>query len=154
MLTTRLATTADSALITAHRFAMFEEMGKSDPTALGEMRRNFLPWVERMLESEKYLGWIAMDGDKPVASGGYFVLDWPPHPFDPAAEHRGYLLNFWVDPAYRGQGLARMLVREGLSESKRRGLRVTALHASDAGRRVYEKMGFNSTSEMFFIDAS
>jgi ribosomal protein S18 acetylase RimI-like enzyme len=152
MLATRGATLQDAALIAAHRHAMFAEMGKSDPAALEEMRRNFVPWVERMIETEKYVGWIVVDEEKPVASGGFFELDWPPHPFDPAAEHRGYLLNFWVEPAYRGRGLARMLVREGLAETQRRGLRVTALHASEAGRRVYAKMGFSETSEMFYIE--
>lgn len=151
MLTTRKATVADAGLIAAHRRSMFAEMGRNDATTLEEMQRNFVPWVERMLAAEKYVGWIVMDGERPAASGGFFELDWPPHPFDPGAEHRGYLLNFWVEPAYRQQGLARMLVREGLAESKRRGLRVTALHASDAGRRVYETMGFGGTSEMLHI---
>ncbi|HEY6487604.1 MAG: GNAT family N-acetyltransferase [Terracidiphilus sp.] len=151
MLTTRKATPADAALIAAHRYAMFAEMGRSDVATLEEMRRNFAPWVERMLAAERYVGWIVMDGENAAASGGFFELDWPPHPFDPAAEHRGYLLNFWVEPSYRRQGLARKLVREGLAESKRRGLRVTSLHASDTGRRVYETMGFGGTSEMLHI---
>jgi ribosomal protein S18 acetylase RimI-like enzyme len=151
MLTTRTATVADAALIAAHRFRMFAEMGKSERSSLEEMRRNFVPWVERMLASGNYVGWIVMDGERQAASGGFFELDWPPHPLDPSAGHRGYLLNFWVEPEYRGRGLARLLVREGLAESKRRGLRVTTLHASDAGRRVYEKMGFKKTSEMLHI---
>jgi ribosomal protein S18 acetylase RimI-like enzyme len=152
MLTTRAATVSDSALIAAHRYAMFAEMGRSDHAALDEMQRNFVPWVERMIAAGKYVGWIVMDGRRSAASAGFFELDWPPHPLDPASEHRGYLLNFWVEPEYRGQGVARMLVQEALAESKRRGFLVTALHASDAGRRVYEKMGFTATSEMFFID--
>lgn len=154
MPTTRRATAADATLIAAHRYAMFAEMGKSDHASLDEMRRNFVPWVERMILAGKYVGWIVTEETKPVASAGFFELDWPPHPLDPAAEHRGYLLNFWVEPEYRGQGLARMLVREALGESRRRGFRVTALHASDAGRRVYEKMGFATTSEMFFVESA
>jgi ribosomal protein S18 acetylase RimI-like enzyme len=153
MLTTRRATSEDALLIASHRHSMFAEMGKSEPAALEEMRLRFVPWAERMITAAKYVGWVVLDGEKPVASGGFFELDWPPHPLDPTAEHRGYLLNFWVDPAYRGQGIARTLVREGLAESKRRGIRVTALHASEAGRRVYERMGFSATSEMFHIDS-
>ena len=152
MLTTRDAVAADAALIAEHRFAMFAEMGKSERTALDEMKRNFVAWVVRMIGAGKYVGWIVMDEEGPVASGGFFELDWPPHPLDPAAEHRGYLLNFWVDPEHRGEGLARMLVRKGLAESQRRGLRVTALHASEAGRRVYEKMGFSDTSELICVE--
>ena len=152
MLTTRKATIADAELIAAHRYAMFAEMGQSDPEPLQAMRRNFVPWAERMIATGKYVGWIVEDGGKPAASGGFLELDWPPHPLDPAGQHRGYLLNFWVEPEYRRQGLARKLVREGIAESKGRGIRVTALHASDAGRRVYETMGFQATNEMYFVD--
>ena len=152
MLSTRLATASDAALIAEHRYAMFQEMGKSTESSLTEMRRNFVPWAQRMIALGKYVGWILVDGEQPVASAGFFELEWPPHPLDPAGEHRGYLLNFWVDPDYRGRGLARLLVDKALDESRRRGLRVVALHASEAGRRVYEKMGFQATSEMFYVE--
>jgi ribosomal protein S18 acetylase RimI-like enzyme len=151
MLTTRRATPADGALIATHRQAMFAEMGRDSEASLEKMRHHFLSWVEGMIAAGKYVGWVVMDGDKPAASGGFFELEWPPHPLDPEAEHRGYLLNFWVEPEYRRKGLARMLVREGLAETRRRGLRITSLHASAAGRRVYEKMGFEDTSEMFKV---
>jgi ribosomal protein S18 acetylase RimI-like enzyme len=153
MLSTRVATTADATLIATHRYRMFAEMGKSQRSVLDEMKRNFEPWVERMIAAGKYVGWIVDDGG-PVASGGFFELEWPPHPFDPTAEHRGYLLNFWVEPEYRGKGLARSLVRDALAESRRRGLRVTALHASDAGRHVYERIGFTTTSEMLRVEGT
>ena len=152
MLTTRKATRADAALIARHRYAMFAEMSSEGLEALEKMRTNFVPWVERMLDVDKYVGWIVEDEGRPAASAGFFELEWPPHRLDPAGEHRGYLLNFWVEAPYRGQGLAQSLVREALAESLRRGIRVTALHASDAGRRVYVKMGFEPTNEMFFVN--
>lgn len=154
MRVTRLATKKDAELIAAHRSAMFAEMGKSDGEALERMRQKFVPWVERMIGAGKYVGWIVEEDGRIAASGGFFELEWPPHPLDPEGEHRGYLLNFWVEPEYRGQGLARTLVREALAESRRRGIRVTALHASDAGRRVYEPMGFRGTNEMYYVDAA
>jgi ribosomal protein S18 acetylase RimI-like enzyme len=154
MCTTRKAITTDAEVIATHRHAMFAEMGKNSPAALDQMRRNFVPWVERMIGAAKYVGWIVEAASRPVASAGFFELEWPPHPLDPVSEHRGYLLNFWVDPDYRGRGLARELVREALAESRRRGIRVTALHASDAGRRVYEPMGFRETNEMFYVQGA
>jgi ribosomal protein S18 acetylase RimI-like enzyme len=152
MLTTRRATETDAELIAAHRYAMFAEMGKSESSVLDEMRRNFVPWVERMLATQKYVGWIVLDGERAVASGGFFELEWPPHPWDPLGEHRGYLLNFWVEPEYRGRGLARSLVKEAVAEARRRKLRVVTLHASDAGRPVYEAMGFRESNEMIWRD--
>jgi ribosomal protein S18 acetylase RimI-like enzyme len=152
MLTTRLAAIADAGLITAHRKAMFAEMGNVTDSTLSEMSRNFEPWVKRMLEAGKYVGWVVEAGNRQIASAGFFELEWPPHPLDPQACHRGYLLNFWVEAAYRGQGVARSLVTECLAEARKRRLHVVSLHASDAGRRVYEAMGFRGTNEMFHVD--
>jgi ribosomal protein S18 acetylase RimI-like enzyme len=152
MLATRLATSADAALITAHRRFMFAEMDLGAPEALDQMSRHFTPWLERMMAAGRYVGWVVEEGAVAAASAGFLELDWPPHPFDPAATGRGCLLNFWVEPAYRRRGLARGLVREGIAESRRRGLRVTVLHASAAGRPVYEREGFRTSPEMVFVE--
>jgi ribosomal protein S18 acetylase RimI-like enzyme len=152
MLTTRCATIADAALLTAHRHAMFAEMGTSDDATLTEMSRNFETWIKQMLDAGKYVGWVVEEGERAVASAGFFELDWPPHPLDPSGCGRGYLLNFWVDPKCRRQGLARSLVNEALAESKRRRLCITTLHASDAGRPLYETLGFRETNEMNYVE--
>jgi ribosomal protein S18 acetylase RimI-like enzyme len=152
MLTTRTASLADAALITAHRHAMFREMGKSSPDALATMSSHFTPWVERKISAGEYAGWIVEDGGQPVASAGFLELDWPPHPLDPTGNARGYLLNVWVEPSHRRRGLARELVKQALAEGRRRGLRVTVLHASDAGRPIYESIGFRASGEMFWSD--
>jgi len=152
MHTTRIATSADVTLITEHRHAMFAEIGWSTPDALATMSQHFRPWVDRMMAAAKYIGWVVEDEGQPVASAGFFELDWPPHPFDPASEARGYLLNFYVKPSHRRRGLAKELVKLAVAESRRRGLRVTTLHASDAGRPVYESLGFRRGGEMMLIE--
>lgn len=152
MLTTRIATTGDIALITKHRHAMFAEIGWSTTDALATMSDHFRPWVERMMATGKYVGWVVEEEGKPVASAGFFELDWPPHPFDPAGEARGYLLNFWVETSHRRRCIAKELVKQALAESRRRGFRVTTLHASEAGRPVYESLGFRRGGEMMLIE--
>jgi len=130
-------------------------MGSASPSTLDEMTRSFEPWVERKIAEGKYLGWItedtAEDESTPVAGAGLLILDWPPHPFDPAGEHRGYLLNVFVEPDFRKRGLARALVEQCLAEAGRLNLRVVALHSSEAGRPIYEALGFRPTNEMFYI---
>jgi GNAT superfamily N-acetyltransferase len=152
MLSTRLATLNDAALITAHRRAMAAEIGMGAPEALDTMNLHFRPWFERVMTAGRYVGWIVEDGEIVAASAGFYELEWPPHPLDPVAAARGYLLNFWVEPPYRKRGLARGLVKKAVAESRRRGLRVTVLHASAAGRPIYEKEGFGSSGEMLFVD--
>ena len=147
MLTTRSATVRDSALITTHREAMFREMGRGDDASLAAMSRNFTPWVEQRLASGIYLGWITEDEGSPIASSGLFLMDWPPHFIDEGST-RGYLLNVYVDPAYRGRGHAKALTRIAMDECRRRNIRMLSLHASEAGRPVYESLGFIAGNEM------
>jgi ribosomal protein S18 acetylase RimI-like enzyme len=151
MLTTRAATADDAVLIAAHRKAMFAAMGGSQETALETMRQNAEPWTKNMILAGKYAGWISSDGDRPVASAGLMVLDWPPHPLDPGGERRGYMLNVYTEPEYRGRGLAGALVELCLAEANRRGIRIVALHSSDAGRRIYERFGFKASNEMLLV---
>lgn len=151
MLTTRTATAADAALIAAHRKAMFADMNCASEDALETMRRKCEPWTERMIMEGKYRGWISYDGGKVAASAGLLVLDWPPHPLDPEGEKRGYMLNVFVEPDYRRRGLAHDLVELCLSEAKRRGIVIVALHSSDAGRPIYEDFGFTASNEMLYV---
>jgi GNAT superfamily N-acetyltransferase len=151
MFTTRSATVADAALITAHRRNMFASMNIAPQSELDRMSHTFEPWVRRRLAAGTYLGWVVEQEGRAVASAGLLLLDWPPHPLDPTGERRGYLLNVFVEPPYRGRGLARSLVDRSLEEARRRGIRVVTLHSSDAGRPIYEKTGFAPTSEMMYV---
>lgn len=156
MLETRPATTNDAALITAHRKAMFLAMGRSRESVLESMSSHFEPWVTRMIIEGKYTGWVTEDVSqnppRAIASAGLLILDWPPHPLDPTSEHRGYMLNVFVDPEYRKRGLANALVDRCLAEARRRRIHVVALHSSDAARPIYETFGFRTTNEMFYVD--
>jgi predicted acetyltransferase len=40
---------------------------------------------------------------------------------------------------------------ECIDEARRRGIRVVALHASQKGQPVYEKLGFTISNEMLYI---
>src|ERR1700733_6502980 len=110
MLQTRMAVPEDAALIADHRKAMFAAIGGTPESVLETLRQNSVPWLERMMADGKYFGWITYDGDRAVASAGLMLMDWPPGPFDPVGEIRGYILNVFVEPEYRGRGLATNVV--------------------------------------------
>jgi ribosomal protein S18 acetylase RimI-like enzyme len=154
MLETRLATIADATLISSHRRAMFEAMGRGTAETLDTMARLFEPWLLPRLADGRYTGWIISDAASSIASAGLLILEWPPHPLDPTGESRAYLLNVFVESAYRRRGLARELLRLCLAEAHRRGIRIVSLHASDQGRPIYESLGFRAANEMLFIDTS
>lgn len=148
MLDIRIASPADVDLLVAHRIAMFEAMGRETPEARAAMGRTFAAWLAPRLADGRYMSWIASDADRPVASAGLMLLDWPPVPHDPQGTTRGYLLNIFVEPDYRRRGIASTLVDRCMEETRRRKIRVVTLHASHDGRGVYEKIGFHAGNEM------
>ena len=148
MLETRAATAADASLITRHRRAMFDAMGSGSGERLDRMSRHFEPWLMPRLADGRYIGWITLDGSRPVASIGLLLLDWPPHALHPEDSERGYILNLFVEPEYRRRGLARSLVAACLTEARRRNIALVSLHASAEGRPLYESLGFHASNEM------
>lgn len=146
----RLATEADAALIAGQRRAMFADAVLPVPATLQAMEACFKPWVRERLATGLYRGWIAESAGLPVGGAGLWIAEFPPHFLDIAAA-RGYLLNFYVLPEYRGAGLARRLLAVAVEEGRRLRLRVITLHASKFGRKLYEQNGFRSNNEMILL---
>jgi GNAT superfamily N-acetyltransferase len=61
---------------------------------------------------------------------------------------RATILNVYTDPEYRRRGIARLLMETMIDWCKREGLARVNLHASDAGRHLYESLGFEPSNEM------
>ncbi len=57
-------------------------------------------------------------------------------------------LSVYVAPEHRRRGLARRLAREAVLWARRHEYPAVSLHASAAGRRIYERLGFEATTEM------
>jgi ribosomal protein S18 acetylase RimI-like enzyme len=58
------------------------------------------------------------------------------------------ILNVYVDPAWRRRGVGEALMRSVLSALAEPNISRIVLHASDDGRRLYQRLGFVPTNEM------
>jgi GNAT superfamily N-acetyltransferase len=144
----RPLTPQDLELVVRHREEMFREMGPPEAD-LTTMTAAFQRWLEPRLRNETYFGWAIERGGIPVAGLGMFILDWPPHPAHPDDCRRACVLNVFVEPEHRGKGLAtELIMKVARDEASRRGIAFMTLHASQQGRPVYEKLGWESTTEM------
>jgi GNAT superfamily N-acetyltransferase len=144
----RPGTVADADTVIAHRRAMFLEMGYRDDDAMKQMCEAFRPWLLRMMQSDQYLAWFAVDPGGAIASGlGLWLMDWPPHMLGPGP-WRANILNVYTRPESRRNGLARKLVETAIEWCRANGVSTVILHASDAGRLLYASMGFQPSTEM------
>ena len=144
----RPATVADASTIVMHRRAMFEEMGYTNRAELDLMDERFVDWVAKKLTSGEYVGWFAVDQNGKITAGaGLWVMEWPPHAIDQSSK-RGNILNVYTHPDYRRRGLSKRLTETILDWCHEHQVHTVILHASDAGRAIYESSGFRTTNEM------
>ena len=142
------ATLHDIATIVSHRRSMFAAMGYSNDAALDAMASAFEPWLRRKMETGEYLAWFAVTEDHAVAAGvGLWLMDWPPHMIG-SGGRRGNILNMFVRPEYRRQGIARELMGAALDWCRANAIDHVMLHSSVDARHLYESLGFEPTNEM------
>jgi ribosomal protein S18 acetylase RimI-like enzyme len=69
---------------------------------------------------------------------------------EPDKGGRAHLLGMWVDPSYRGRGLATALLDHAVGWARDRGASEMVLWVADhntTARRLYERAGFVATSD-------
>jgi ribosomal protein S18 acetylase RimI-like enzyme len=130
-MTVRPISPLDFDLVCRHRREMFKDAGQPEEV-LDAFADPFRHWVAPRLA----------DGI------GLVEIDWPPHPAHPLDSRRGYVLNLFVEPAFRRRGVAQALLDASETEFRKRGLSYEVLHATAAGRPLYEKNGWTATTEM------
>ena len=135
-------------VIASHRRLMFAAMGAvaaEDGPALEVASRRYLA---EALPAGEYLAWLTEWEGAVVGGVGVVLRRLLPRPGHLDGGQEAYVLNVWVDEAHRGRGLATQLMREVMTWCAERGIRRVSLHASEQGRRVYERLGFTQTNEM------
>lgn len=144
--TLRRATLRDLDVLVRQRRRMWEDMGVT--RGLDEADVVFRRWARARLRSGKLVGFLAEDGRGLVVAGGcVWLMVVHPRPGYPGGD-QPYLLSFYTEPAHRGKGLARKVLRVCLAWCREQGYPRVTLHASAMGRPIYEQHGFERTWEM------
>ena len=143
----RPASALDAATIARHRRLMFDEMGLASGAALEQVETETRAAVEHAMIEGYYRHWFVVEEGQIVAGAGVIVARWLPMPDEPALA-RATVLNVYTEPAFRNRGLARNLMLALIDWCRAQGLASVQLHSSDAGRPLYEALGFKATNEM------
>lgn len=144
----RTATLEDLPIILHHRREMFRAMGYTDPAVLEPLEPLAEQYFQEAFRKGTFHGWLAVDAAGTVVGGGGVAdLTLPPGPFAPTPT-RPEILNVYVEPAYRRQGIARRLMEVMIDWCRAQGFAFVGLHASDEGRPLYASMGSEPTPEM------
>jgi GNAT superfamily N-acetyltransferase len=143
----RQATQADIPEILQHRRGMYEAMDYNDRDALSAMVSTSEPYLTTALANGTFRGWLALEGARVAGGGAILISPWPSHPYDLECR-RATILNVYVYPQFRRQGIARRLMQTMIDWCREQHFAAVYLHASKHGRPLYEDMGFEPTTEM------
>jgi GNAT superfamily N-acetyltransferase len=140
--TIRRATTDDLEELVELRLEMQREIVAGeievDWTALQEAYRRYLA---ETLPTEQFLVFVAEAEGQIIATSGLSFVSRPPSGTS-YLQSEGYVTNMYTVKARRGRGVATALLNTTMEHAKHQGARLVYLHTSDAGRPVYEKLGF------------
>lgn len=147
-ITIRAATATDITVLIHHRRMMWWDMGRQDATALDQMEVAAKQYFSAAITDGSYRGFLALtDSGEVVGGAGIVISPWPGS-FDQKLPRRAMILNMYVEKPYRRRGIARALMEAMIEWCRREQFAYVGLHASDEGRPLYEKLGFQSTNEM------
>ena len=156
--TIRFATPEDVEVIAQHRARMFDEMGEVPTEAFESLRAKSRERLHDLLSRGEYVGWLAIPVQHPeiIAGGaGVQLREVLPHPLlrasagNKIAEGRhAIIINVFTEPPWRRQGVAMLLLQRIIDWTRAEQLDRLVLHASEAGRSLYERLGFVDTNEM------
>ena len=145
--TIRPSTAADLDLHARHRVAMFRDMAMAEDAAITRMAERFRTWLRPRLVSGEARGFVLEEHGVAIASALVWLREQLPVPVS-ELDLRGDVFNVYVEPAHRGQGLARALMERLEADAAAWGIEILELHASKDAERLYASLGYEGTSEM------
>ncbi|HEV8593996.1 MAG TPA: GNAT family N-acetyltransferase [Thermoplasmata archaeon] len=144
----RRATLRDLGVLVRHRRGMWRDISKSTEAQFDAADPVWRRWARDRMRNGTLIAFVAVAPDGHAAASGCVWLrrNQPmPRLPDPTVP---YLLSMYTEPADRGRGLATKIVEAALRWSRAKGFPIMILHASQYGRSLYEKLGFERTWEM------
>lgn len=139
---------SDASTVSRLRGGLLEEMGEVPREAIARYLPGFERWFRRELSAGRLWGFLAVNGGgRPIGSGLVWLQPRVPSPkfrdrFSP------YVFSVFIEPEYRGQRLGSQIVSALVASAESRGYVRVELHATEAGRGLYERLGFRPTTQL------
>lgn len=149
----RRATVRDIDALVDHRHGMWTAIGHRTEAEITEHDGRYRRWIRPRLRSGEVIGFVASSPDGEVVGSGMLWF----RPDQPRPQVRTqvtpYILSMFTRDDWRGAGAASGIVRRLVAATRAAGHPSVVLHASEQGRSIYARLGFERTWEMrYWVD--
>jgi predicted acetyltransferase len=96
--------------------------------------------------NDNFISWIACENNKIIATSGLCFYTMPCS-YKHLTGKTAYIMNMFTLPKYRKAGIAIKLFELVVKEAKDLGYKKIQLHASEMGRNLYKKFGFEEVND-------
>ncbi len=98
-------------------------------------------YYNKHMEDGTFVSWIALVGEKVIATSGISFVEKPPY-FGCPSGKIGLLSSMYTDGDYRRKGIAKKLLSFVVEEARKYGCGMIQITASDLGVLLYTNFGF------------
>lgn len=120
------------------RLRQLREEGAAEES---DLRPALKDYYLRHLADGTFVSWLALDGERIVATSGMSFVEKPPYFACPSGKI-GLLSSMYTEPAYRRKGIAKELLRRVVADAEAYGCGAVQITASDMGVKLYAACGF------------
>jgi predicted GNAT family acetyltransferase len=144
----RKANIDDLEALFKSRLEFVQSLRNNEVSISEEFQKNTYDYMKKHIEDDTMVIWMAIDSIEIVSAAMVCYYQLLPT-ISNETGNTGYILNVFTDPKYRRKGLATELMNKLKQDAKERNVSKLLLHATDMGKLVYEKLGYEElTREM------
>ena len=150
----RKAELSDLALLLKWRMTVLREVFSIPadyPTE--DLEQENRRYYQAAIPAGTHVACFAYAGNQIVGCGGVCIYQEMPSPDNPDGRC-AYLMNIYTCPEVRKQGVGETIINWLVDQATMRGISKIYLEASEAGKSLYQKIGFVSMPDMMKIPVS
>lgn len=145
----REASQNEDSLIARHFYQMWMDNDVPDESIRSDWLETTLQFINNARQDLFYQAFIAeVDGVAISSASCQIFAGLYPQVLAENYRKYGYIWGVYVEPKYRGKGIAKQLTNMAIAYLKSLGCTRVILHASPSGKLVYTSLGFSESNEM------
>lgn len=137
------ATIADLDILLDTRIRTLRSIFEFDDTVnMDFCREQNKKYYLESLANESHIAYLVFYDKQIIGNGGICFYRTLPTMYDCRNGYCSTIVNLYVEPAYRRQGIGKKLLHILVAEAKKKGVSQINLDATDVGKPLYQSYGF------------